>query len=189
MIKKISIYPLSEATSISYKENFSGYNAWISATDDHDKRKVQRMRNNFTIGYSYFKFFSQFFYDWSDEDCEPYIKGNIETMGPQKYHIQNIITFIKENLVDSKYEYNLGINCFAGVSRSTALGIIAWALQGKPPEDALASVLEVRPQAWPNLRILRFAKEITGVDVLSPVEEMVEEKKGKIFVPPGGYVW
>jgi hypothetical protein len=189
MIKKISIYPLSEATSVSYKENFSDYNAWISVTDEHDKRKVQRMRNNFTIGYSSFKFFSQFFYDWSDEDYDTYIIENIDTMGPQRYHVQNIITFIKENLVDSKNEYNLGINCFAGVSRSTAIGIIAWALQGKTPEEALVSILEVRPQAWPNLRMLRFAKEITGIDVLSPVKNMVDENKGKIFIPSGGYVW
>jgi hypothetical protein len=187
MINKITIHELSDATRISYKENSEGYNAWITAVDEEDRHKVKRLKNNFSIGNPNFKYFCQFFYDWSDQDYDPFIMQNIETMGPRKSQVQNIITFIKENLVESDVAYNLGVNCFAGISRSTAIGIIAWVLSGKTPEQALEEILKVRPQAWPNLRILRFASEIIGVDIVGPVKKWVDEEKTNIYTSIGGW--
>jgi hypothetical protein len=181
MINKITIHELSDATRISYKENSLGYNAWISAVDEEDRHKISRLKKNFYTGNSNFKYFVQFFYDWSDEDYDNFILQNIEEMGPRKSQIQNIITFIKEELVNSPVAYNLGINCFAGISRSTAIGIIAWVLSGYSPEDSLKMILQVRPFAHPNLRILKFASEITGIDIKNPVKNWLDSTKNKIY--------
>jgi hypothetical protein len=181
MINKITIHELSEAIRISYKEGNLGYNAWISAVDDDDRHKTIRLKKNFLGRNRGFKYFSQTFYDWSDEDNESFIVQNLDTMGPRKSQIQNIITFIKENLVESPVAYNIGVNCFAGISRSTAIGIITWVLSGDSPEIALKKILEVRPFAHPNLRILRFASEILGVDIKTPVKNWREDTKNLIY--------
>lgn len=185
MINKITIHELSDAISVSYKENNFGYNAWISAVDEEDRHKISRLKKNLTAKNPRFKYFVQFFYDWSDDDTETFILQNIEEMGPRKSQIQNIITFIKEQLIDSPVAYNLGVNCFAGISRSTAIGIIAWVLNGSSPEEALKKILDVRPFAHPNLRILRFASEITGIDIKTPVKNWIDKNKGKIYT--GGW--
>lgn len=189
MINKITIHEFSEATRFPYKENCGGYNSWICTVDEEDRTKANRFKKNFLKSNLRSKFHSQFFYDWSDEDCDKFIKQNIELMGPQKQQIQNIITFIKEELVNSPVVYNLGINCFAGISRSTAIGITAWVLNGKKPEEAIKEVLKVRPQAWPNLRILRFASEITGIDILTPIKLWVNENKNKLYQPQTSFAW
>ena len=141
MINKIAILDLTKAISTSYHNELKGYNSWITVVDEEDREKVKRLKRNFLKTQSNFKFFSQFFYDWSDEDSDAYIQKDIETLGPQKRHVQNIITFIKEELVCSPKVYNLGINCFAGVSRSTAIGIIAWILSGKTIEESFQNIL------------------------------------------------
>lgn len=189
MINKIKIFDLSSSIRTSYKENAGGYNSWISTVDEEDRRKISRLKKNFLTMNPNFKFFCQFFYDWSDEDSEGFIKNRIESEGPQKKQIQNIITFIKENLVNSDVVYNLGINCYAGISRSTAIGIISWVLSGKPVKKAFSDILIIRPEAFPNLRILKFASEITGIDMFTPVKEWKEETKGTLYIPQGGYVW
>jgi len=181
MINKITIHELSEATRFPYKENCGGYNAWICTVDEEDRTKANRFKKHFLNANIGSKFHSQFFYDWSDEDYEEFIKKNIDLMGPQKQQVQNIITFIREDLIKSPVIYNLGINCFAGISRSTAIGITAWVLAGKTPEEALKAILEVRPQAWPNLRILRFASEITGIDIIGPVKNWVDINKKRLY--------
>ena len=181
MINKITIHELSQAVSISYKENNGGYNAWITAVDEEDRHKTTRLKKNFLNNNRSFKYFSQLFYDWSDDDNQPFILQNIEEMGPRKSQIQNIITFIKEELVNSPVAYNLGINCFAGISRSTAIGIIAWVLNGDTPEEALKKILSVRSFAHPNLRILRFASEILDIDIKTPVKNWLDGSKTKIY--------
>jgi predicted protein tyrosine phosphatase len=185
MINKITIHELSDAIRISYKENSLGYNAWISAVDEEDRNKISRLKRNFTIGNFNFKYLSHFFYDWSDEDNDIFIVKNIESMGPSKKQIQNIISFIKNELVQSPVAYNLGINCFAGISRSTAIGIIAWVLNGDSPEQALQKILSVRDCAQPNLRILRFASEIIGIDLTTSVKKYIDETKNIIYI--GGW--
>ena len=128
--------------------------------------------------------FAQYFFDWSDEDNDVYIQKHIEEQGPQVQHVNNIISFIQP-LVNSDKIFNLGVNCFAGVSRSTAIGIIAWVLQGKTPKEALQEIIKVRYQAWPNLRILKFASERLEVDLVDPVTKWKRETGKEIFT--GGW--
>ena len=184
MINNVTITDLSTAVSASFKEGRE--NVWISAVDEEDRNKIRMIKGNFAKrGIAHF---AQYFYDWSDEDNEPYIQKNIEQQGPQEQHVNNIISFI-EPLVNSSTVYNLGINCFAGVSRSTAIGIIAWVVQGKSPVEALDEIIKVRYQAWPNLRILRFASQRLKQDLVTPVKQWKEHQGGNLYIPKGGWVW
>jgi hypothetical protein len=155
-------------------------NVWLTTTDPEDKLKIEKLKERFRR--KGVVCFAQYFRDWSDEDQEPFIKNNIDEQGPREQHINNIISFM-DPLVSSDSLYNLGINCFAGISRSTALSIIVWVMQGKSPMEALRATLEVRPEAWPNLRMLGFASNRLGVDIVSPVKEWKMELENIIFVP------
>jgi hypothetical protein len=165
MINSVIITDLSTAVSISFKE--CPQNVWISVVDEADENKIRIMRKNFCK--KSIPYFFQYFYDWSDEDNDVYIQRHIEELGPREQHVNNIISFLQP-IVESDKVYNLGINCFAGVSRSTAIGIIAWVLQGKTPTEALDEILKVRHQAWPNLRILRFASNRLGVNLTESIK-------------------
>jgi predicted protein tyrosine phosphatase len=165
MINSVIITDLSTAVSTSFKEGKE--NVWISAVDEADQKKIRMMKKNFSQ--KQIPHFAQYFYDWSDEDDDVYIQKHIEELGPREQHVNNIISFLQP-IVDSNKVYNLGVNCFAGVSRSTAIGIIAWVLQGKTPQEALDEIVKVRHQAWPNLRILRFASKRLGVDLTEPIK-------------------
>ena len=180
MIESIIITDLSKAVSLSFKEIIQ--NAWISTVDEADRNKVRTIKRNFAKQNK--SHFAQYFFDWSDEDNDIYIQNNIEEQGPKKQHVNNIISYIQP-LVDSDKVFNLGVNCFAGVSRSTAIGIIAWVIQGKSPQEALDEIIKIRYQAWPNLRMLRFASERLGQDLVTPVKEWKKITSNEIYT--GGW--
>jgi predicted protein tyrosine phosphatase len=164
MINKIKITNLSDAESYSFNKNNVDYDVWISVVGDEDRKQINRIRKNFAE--KNVKYFHQFFADWSDEDGIQW--KHLEEDAPQKRHIQNIITFLKPFCDDDK-PHNLGVNCFAGISRSTAVGIIALVMSGRTIEEALKEILKVRNVAWPNLRILGFASEILEKDIKTHV--------------------
>jgi predicted protein tyrosine phosphatase len=173
MINSVTITDLSTAVSSSFK--VIEQNAWISTVDEADEKKIRMMRKNFCK--KMILYFAQYFYDWSDEDDDVYIQKNIEEQGPREQHVNNIISFL-QSIVESNKVYHLGINCFAGVSRSTAIGIIAWVMQGKSPQEALEEIIKVRSMAWPNLRILRFASKRLNQDLVTPVKEWKKLNNG-----------
>lgn len=181
MINKIKITNLSEAESYSFNKNNKDYDVWISVVGREDKREVNRMNKNFRE--KGVKHFAQFFADWSDEDGIKW--EHLKDEAPQLQHIQNIITFLKPYAEDDK-PHNLGVNCFAGISRSTAVGIIALVMSGRTVEHALAEILKARPIAWPNLRILGFASNILNKDIDTHVINWKKCLLGsqEIFMPP-----
>ena len=65
MINKIKITNLSEAEGYSFSQN-TEYDVWVSVVGEEDRKKINRMRNNFAS--KNVKAFHQFFADWSDED-------------------------------------------------------------------------------------------------------------------------
>jgi hypothetical protein len=173
MIESITILPLNEAVHIPFKQPVE-YDLWISANDPEDTIKVTKLKGRFhKLGIPHF---TQFFRDWSDEDPEVFIRNRIDKEGPQVQHINNIISFL-ELYVKADKKYRLGINCFAGISRSTAIGIIAWVMQGMRPMEALIKILEVRVEAWPNLRMLKAASARLGVDIFTPISEWKQLQK------------
>jgi predicted protein tyrosine phosphatase len=184
MITSVIITDLSTAVSTSFKG--CPQNVWISVVDEQDRNKIRMIKKNFSK--RMVSHFAQYFYDWSDEDDDPYIQKNLEEQGPREQHVNNIISFLQP-IVGSNKVYNLGINCYAGVSRSTAIGIIAWVMQGKSPQEALDEILKVRHQAWPNLRMLKFASKRLGKDLIQPVKVWKMQEGSYIFEPKGGWHW
>jgi predicted protein tyrosine phosphatase len=59
---------------------------------------------------------------------------------------------------------HLLVHCHAGVSRSTAATtlILAQAHPERAAREVLDAVSEIRPRAWPNLRILEFGDDLLG---------------------------
>jgi len=72
----------------------------------------------------------------------------------------------------------LGGNCFAGISRSSALAIIALVMSGKTIDNALDYVLAIRPEAWPNLRMLDLASRILGKDIKTHIKKWKDDILG-----------
>lgn len=79
---------------------------------------------------------------------------------PGRHHVEDLITFVRS--WDQKQP--LVINCFAGVSRSTAAAYIAVAaLAPTRDEMELARTLRrLSPSATPNPMLVRHADEILG---------------------------
>ena len=180
MITSIIVTALNKAVDLPYKKEMS-QNLWLTTVDPEDKGKVEKLKER--LRRKGVTCFAQYFRDWSDEDPEQFIKDNIDEQGPREQHINNLISFI-DPYVSSSSHYDLGINCFAGISRSTALSIIVWVMQGKTPQEALRSTLDVRPCAWPNLRMLGFASKRLGVDIFTPVKEWKAELNNIIYTDP-----
>lgn len=64
----------------------------------------------------------------------------------------------------SRGEGHLLVHCHMGVSRSTAamLSLLAQTYPGEAEDLLFARLREIRPQAWPNSRMIGFADEILG---------------------------
>ena len=183
MINEVKITELADAESYAFGPN-NDFDVWISAVDYVDKRRMNRMKE--LLAKKGVKHFYQLFSDWSDEDGAKW--GHLEHDAPQVRHVQNIITFIKPFVEDDKV-HNLGVNCFAGISRSTAIAITALVMSGKTPQQALDQVIKVRYVAWPNVRILRLASDILGQDIATPIAEWKKKviegaDDGELFLLP-----
>jgi predicted protein tyrosine phosphatase len=77
---------------------------------------------------------------------------------PQRGDVEAILTFGR----DAAEAGGLLVHCHAGISRSTAATLMILA-QAHPDEgeDELADrLLQTRPQAWPNSRMIAFADEL-----------------------------
>ena len=81
---------------------------------------------------------------------------------PQKSDVDAILTFGR----DAGDVSHLLIHCHAGISRSTAamLMILAQAHPREMEDVIVDRLLEIRPQAWPNSRMIGFADELLGRD-------------------------
>jgi len=183
VINKVKVTDLSDAESYAFGPH-NDFDVWISTVDYGDKRKMIRMKE--LLAKKRVNHFYQLFADWSDEDGLQW--GHLEHDGPQVRHIQSIITFVKPFVEDDKV-HNVGINCFAGISRSTAIAITVLVMAGKTPQQALDEVIKVRYMAWPNVRVLRLASEILGQDIATTVADWKKKTlegadDGELFLPP-----
>ena len=79
---------------------------------------------------------------------------------PQAEHVKGIIEFL------NTWDTNAGllIHCMAGVSRSTAVALIAHTLKTNDPEQSAIALRKASPYAWPNPRIVSLADAIMGLD-------------------------
>lgn len=94
-----------------------------------------------------------------------------ERMAPVDRHLEQVLAFGRHLSAEAGAEDHLLVHCHMGVSRSTAAMtlILAQARPDRPAAEALAEVVRIRPQAWPNLRMLEI-----GGDMLGRRQELLE---------------
>src|ERR1700679_2756977 len=86
------------------------------------------------------------------------IESDQDVLLPQRGDVEAILTFGR----DASEAGGLLIHCHAGISRSTAamLMILAQAHPHEPEDELAERLLNTRPQAWPNSRMITFADEL-----------------------------
>ena len=86
------------------------------------------------------------------------------TVAPQPEHVTEILGFGRRLSAPRRQDTHLLVHCHAGVSRSTAAMtlILAQALPEVSANRIFGEVLRIRPQAWPNLRILELGDVMLG---------------------------
>jgi predicted protein tyrosine phosphatase len=79
---------------------------------------------------------------------------------PSPRHVAQVLEF-GGGLRDGDH---LLVHCHAGVSRSTAAMtlILAKARPDRPASEAMAEVVRIRKQAWPNLRMIELGDRMLG---------------------------
>lgn len=87
---------------------------------------------------------------------------------PEPNHVQAVLAF-GEKLAESqpgRAEGHLLVHCHMGISRSTA-AMVTLLAQSHPDESEdrlMERLVEIRPQAWPNSRMIQFADELLSRD-------------------------
>ena len=87
-----------------------------------------------------------------------------DQFAPTSSDVERLLQFGRE--VCATPDAHLLVHCHAGVSRSTAAAalILAQAHPDRPARAALDAVAQIRPRAWPNIRILEFGDALLGRD-------------------------
>ncbi|WP_434615318.1 tyrosine phosphatase family protein [Azospirillum sp. B2RO_4] len=85
-------------------------------------------------------------------------------IAPERSDVERILAFGRDLLAEPVDCRHLLVHCHAGVSRSTAAltMILAQARPDLPAADAVGTVVAIRAQTWPNLRMIEFADDILG---------------------------
>lgn len=174
MITTVKITHLEGALQMAQSDD-QNYTAWITTVDPEDERECYTIKR--LLGRRLVPHFHRFFRDYEDGEI------GVDEHGPKIEDVSHIVEFLK-TLKNEYKEHNLGINCRAGIARSTAIGMIAWMVQGYQPEIALEKILLVQRFAFPNTRILRIYDEIAGTDSFDVVMKWRREmSKGGIIIP------
>lgn len=165
MIESIKITDVHVASQIALNNQDNNYTHWITLMGPSDEHVISRIKESFKdkgVGH-----FHRYFEDIEDG---PYL----ERHGPNKEDVEHIIELFK-NLKNDNISHNVGINCMAGVSRSTAAGIIGWMVNGDCPEIALRKILKIRAFAHPNIHMIKLYDEIMGTKAY----EFIKDWKGQ----------
>src|SRR5262249_12305458 len=90
------------------------------------------------------------------------IEAELGRLAPSSADVERLLAFGRE--LHASVGSHLLVHSHAGVSRSTAAAalILAQAHPERPARDALEAVAQMRPRAWPNLRILEFGDALLG---------------------------
>jgi predicted protein tyrosine phosphatase len=79
-------------------------------------------------------------------------------VAPKPIHVEQLLAFGRRLGREPATDAHLLVHCHAGVSRSSASMalLIAQAMPDRSGEAIFADILRVRPQIWPNLRIVEM---------------------------------
>ena len=74
------------------------------------------------------------------------------------------------SFLEAHRESRVLVHCNAGISRSTAFALLELCRRLSDPDRAWATLIELRPQAVPNLHVLRLGGSLLGIgDALETV--------------------
>jgi predicted protein tyrosine phosphatase len=92
------------------------------------------------------------------------IEPTPDRLAPSRSDVERLLEFGRG--LSRPGSHHLLVHCHAGVSRSTAAAalILLQADPQQPADAVLDRVAQLRPRAWPNLRILEFGDELLGRD-------------------------
>jgi predicted protein tyrosine phosphatase len=87
-----------------------------------------------------------------------------DTVPPHEEHVAALLAFGRNLVAGPAPAAHLLVHCHAGVSRSTAAMalILAQGRPGIPAGRIFAEILRLRPQAWPNLRVVEMGDQLLG---------------------------
>ena len=171
MIGKIKIADFEIAKQITL-DPYSNFNTIVSVLDPMSDEELFGYHNKLNSIYKdKYKYLYRFFYDFDDDDTPPH--GDMEIFGPS---INDAQFFIEEftKLIEDNNIYNVLIHCFAGESRSTALGFLLLKLQKLDNWLAWEKLLKIRLCAEPNTRFLKHCDVILGTDMESFIKEQIK---------------
>ncbi len=85
---------------------------------------------------------------------------------PAREHVEAVLRFGEDLAAsrDQRTEGHLLVHCHMGISRSTAAmtTLLAQAHPEEGEDRLFERLAEIRPQAWPNLRMIEFADDLLG---------------------------
>jgi predicted protein tyrosine phosphatase len=86
------------------------------------------------------------------------------SVAPMPIHIEQLLAFGCRLGHELPAEAHLLVHCHAGVSRSSASMalLIAQAMPSRSGDAIFAEILRIRPQIWPNLRIVEMGDNALG---------------------------
>ena len=87
-----------------------------------------------------------------------------EMIAPSEQNVTDLLAFGRDLLAEPPADAHLLVHCHAGVSRSTASMalIVAQARPDVSGEGIFAEIMRIRPQAWPNLRLIELGDTQLG---------------------------
>ena len=83
---------------------------------------------------------------------------------PQPEHVEALLAFGRDLMVEPRTGAHLLVHCHAGISRSSASMtlMLAQALPERSAAEIIEEVLRIRSKAWPNLRIVEIGDAMLG---------------------------
>lgn len=92
------------------------------------------------------------------------IEVDVPGVPPQPEHVDQLLAFGRDLMAEPPPSAHLLVHCHAGVSRSSASMalILAQALPGRSAREVFDEVLRIRPNVWPNLRLIELGDPVLG---------------------------
>ncbi len=85
-------------------------------------------------------------------------------LSPQRHHVEKLLAFGREAMVEPGDHGHLLIHCHMGISRSTAAAVLLLA-DDRPDwsaSEVMNHIASIRGKAWPNLRMIELGDDILG---------------------------